>query len=303
MQTKLMKKEKLLPFLFSLLIMIALLLPVTQTATIQITAAVYQDISVDDVKEKIDAQQDIFLLDVRSSVEYYDDGHILGAVNINVYFIKYNLDKLPSEKDAEIIVYCDNGFRSATAAESLVDDLNFTNVFNMNQGFNKWKSKGYPYIIGTNQISSWNASETLVYDSLPELQIIFGNYSTPFLLTWEFNSSNPLVNITVTLTTKNETGWEGWEIGSGNSIESGIYSFENPTFTEYNFSIFFQHLDENHSGETTFLDVNVTIKVTLSYISPTNSLQLLGLNLAAAIALQLSFLLITMVIHKGRKRK
>ncbi|NHJ47122.1 MAG: rhodanese-like domain-containing protein [Asgard group archaeon] len=119
------------------------------TSFIQLSAQDYVDISVEEAKLKIDTIPDIFILDVRSTVEYYDEGHIQGAVNINVYFLKYNLDKLPTELDTEIIVYCDNGIRSKTAAEYLTEDYNYTNVFNMEKGMNEWKKKGYPYIIGT----------------------------------------------------------------------------------------------------------------------------------------------------------
>lgn len=114
----------------------------------KISAQEYDDITVEEAKNRIDTNPEIFILDVRSSAEYFDEGHIQGAVNINVYFLFSNADKLPEEIDTEIIVYCDNGIRSKTGAEKL-NTLGYTNVSNMAEGFKKWKKSGYPYIIGT----------------------------------------------------------------------------------------------------------------------------------------------------------
>lgn len=116
----------------------------------EISAYDYEDISVKEAKNRIDANPEIFILDVRWASEF-NDGHIQGAVNINVNFIFSNVDKLPTEKNTEIIVYCDNGLRSRDGAEKLII-LDYTNVSNMKEGFNDWRKSGYPYIVGTNTI-------------------------------------------------------------------------------------------------------------------------------------------------------
>ena len=107
----------------------------------------YENITIQETKENIDSNPLIFILDVSSSKEYYE-GHIKGAVNINIYFLMEKLDLLPQNKSSEIIIYCDDGFRSKVAAEKL-DELEYLNVFNMAQGFSQWIRAGYPYIIGS----------------------------------------------------------------------------------------------------------------------------------------------------------
>ena len=57
--------------------------------------------------------------------------------------IEQNLDKLPQERSAKIVVYCRSGRMSAIAAQKLVE-LGYTNVYNHLLGMHDWQSKGYP---------------------------------------------------------------------------------------------------------------------------------------------------------------
>jgi rhodanese-related sulfurtransferase len=50
-------------------------------------------------------------------------------------------DELPS-KDAPILLYCRSGSMSTTAARDLVD-AGYTNVMEMDGGFNAWQAAGY----------------------------------------------------------------------------------------------------------------------------------------------------------------
>jgi len=119
----------------------------------------YKNISCYEVKRQLEIDSTIFVLDVRTSIEYYE-GHIQGAININVYYLWENHSSLPAEKTRAIIVYCDNGFRSKTAAEKL-DNYGYMNVSNMERGFNEWMKLGYPYVVGsgtnlTSTIMPWS---------------------------------------------------------------------------------------------------------------------------------------------------
>ena len=78
-----------------------------------------------EAKERLDASEDVSLLDVRTQEEY-DSGHIPGAVCFPNEDILPELP-LPFEKGAEILVYCRSGRRSAEAAEKLTD-MGYTNV-------------------------------------------------------------------------------------------------------------------------------------------------------------------------------
>ena len=82
-------------------------------------------LSPEEAKARMDANPDLILLDVRTQEEY-DEGHIPGAVCLPNEMIAADMP-FPFGKDAEILVYCRSGRRSAEAAKKL-RDMGFTNV-------------------------------------------------------------------------------------------------------------------------------------------------------------------------------
>lgn len=87
-----------------------------------------------EAKERLEANPDAILLDVRTQEEY-DGGHIPGAVCFPNEDILPELP-LPFEKDAEILVYCRSGRRSAEAAEKL-KHMGYANVADFG-GIQSW---------------------------------------------------------------------------------------------------------------------------------------------------------------------
>jgi rhodanese-related sulfurtransferase len=76
-------------------------------------------------------------LDVREPDEY-DQGALPGAVHIPRGHLEAQVESRLRDRDAEVIVYCAGGNRSAFAAETL-GELGYTNVASMAGGFGRWK--------------------------------------------------------------------------------------------------------------------------------------------------------------------
>ena len=91
-------------------------------------------LSPEEAKARMDANPDLILLDVRTQAEY-DEGHIPGAVCLPSEMIVADMP-FPFGKDAEILVYCFSGQRSAEAAKNL-RGMGFTNVSNFD-GIMDW---------------------------------------------------------------------------------------------------------------------------------------------------------------------
>lgn len=92
-----------------------------------------------DKKIKADTVQ---LLDVRTSQEYAD-GHIDGAININVQSEDFQrLAEKELSKDSTILVYCRSGRRSLEAAKILTN-LGYK-VVNLKGGIIEWREDELP---------------------------------------------------------------------------------------------------------------------------------------------------------------
>ena len=88
------------------------------------------------------AQKDFFLVNVHIPYE--------GEIEDTDAFIAYdsiadNVDKLPQDKNAKIVVYCRSGGMSAIAARELVR-LGFTQVSDLAGGMIDWEKNGYKII-------------------------------------------------------------------------------------------------------------------------------------------------------------
>lgn len=92
--------------------------------------------------EKAIKADSVQLLDVRSPQEFAE-GHIAGAININVQSddFRQRADKELS-KDSTILVYCRSGRRSMDAAETLTE-LGYK-VVNLKGGIIEWNEEGLP---------------------------------------------------------------------------------------------------------------------------------------------------------------
>jgi sulfur-carrier protein adenylyltransferase/sulfurtransferase len=95
-------------------------------------------ISVEALKQKLDAKEDLFVLDVREPHEYQIVN--IGAPLIPVGELPNRLGELAAQKDREIVVHCKSGARSQKAALAL-KQAGFTNVSNLTGGITAWAEK------------------------------------------------------------------------------------------------------------------------------------------------------------------
>ena len=84
------------------------------------------NITAQEAKEIMDAEEGYIILDVRTQAEY-DEKHIPSAILIPDYEIKERAEEELTDKDQLILVYCRSGRRSKLAAEALVE-LGYTNI-------------------------------------------------------------------------------------------------------------------------------------------------------------------------------
>ncbi len=99
-------------------------------------------ISLEDLKARVEAGEDFTLVDVREKDEV-KAGFIPGAVHVPRGFLEMQVEAKLPDRDADIVVYCAGGVRSAFAAKSLAE-LGYKNISSANPGFVRWKDLGYP---------------------------------------------------------------------------------------------------------------------------------------------------------------
>jgi rhodanese-related sulfurtransferase len=86
------------------------------------------DISVEDLKARLDAGEEFNFLDVREEYEYEEDN--LGAVLIPLGELPDRLEEIEAWKDQEVVVHCRSGARSANA-KAFLETQGFANVRNV----------------------------------------------------------------------------------------------------------------------------------------------------------------------------
>jgi len=114
----------------------------TYSDMLQSIKASIKQVSLDDLKTRIEGGEELTLVDVREKDEWRQ-GHIPDAVHVPRGFLEMQAASRLPKKDATIVTYCAGGVRSAFAAKVL-EDLGYTNVESANPGFNDWKDRGFP---------------------------------------------------------------------------------------------------------------------------------------------------------------
>ena len=100
-----------------------------------------QELSVEQVKQKLDAREPMRLIDVREGEEYAR-GHVPGAESLCKGILERDIEKLVPDPETPVVLYCGGGFRSALAAENL-QRMGYKKVWSMWGGWRGWTEAGF----------------------------------------------------------------------------------------------------------------------------------------------------------------
>jgi rhodanese-related sulfurtransferase len=100
-----------------------------------------KNVKPEDAYKMINNDGNIEILDVRTPMEFVNDGHIKGAKLLPINEIQFRLNELnPSKK---YLIYCRTGNRSGQVCQFLTG-LGFENIYNQAGGIVHWGQFGLP---------------------------------------------------------------------------------------------------------------------------------------------------------------
>lgn len=100
-----------------------------------------QQIRPNELYQRLQANEDLLIVDVRTSAEYAADGHIAGSRLLPLSHLYQRSSELP--QDQSIVCVCRSGNRSQAACEQLAS-LGFKNVTNLAGGMLQWRMAKLP---------------------------------------------------------------------------------------------------------------------------------------------------------------
>ena len=102
------------------------------------------ELTIDEVKDRIEQGEDWAVLDVREREEYRE-GHLEGAIPLPRGFLEMRVEETLPDKTRPIIAYCAGGVRSLIAARTM-QEMGYENVSSMSGGYTAWKNAGYTWV-------------------------------------------------------------------------------------------------------------------------------------------------------------
>ncbi len=99
-------------------------------------------VPIQELKQLLDAGEDIVLFDVRTPIEY-EVAHIPEAINISRGLLEFGVWSVVPDQNEKIYVYCQTGARAALATKQL-NELGYKNAVAITTGVVEWAKSGYP---------------------------------------------------------------------------------------------------------------------------------------------------------------
>jgi rhodanese-related sulfurtransferase len=103
-----------------------------------------RETTAEEVCRRQQAGDRFHLVDVREDDEWRA-GRAAGAVHLGKGVIERDIERAIPDRDAEIVLYCGGGFRSALAADAL-QQMGYRRVVSMDGGWKRWVALGYPTV-------------------------------------------------------------------------------------------------------------------------------------------------------------
>jgi rhodanese-related sulfurtransferase len=103
-----------------------------------------KELSIEEARARLQQNRSAILMDVREDHEW-NAGHPKEAVHLGKGIIERDLEKTYPEKNAEIIMYCGGGFRSALTADT-AQKMGYTNVFSLKGGYKGLVAAGWQMV-------------------------------------------------------------------------------------------------------------------------------------------------------------
>jgi rhodanese-related sulfurtransferase len=101
-----------------------------------------REISAEEVRRRQEVGAPFHLVDVREESEW-QGGRAAGATHLGKGVIERDVEARFPDHDAELVLYCGGGFRSALAADAL-QRMGYRRVWSMAGGWRRWCELGYP---------------------------------------------------------------------------------------------------------------------------------------------------------------
>lgn len=98
---------------------------------------------VESLKQKLDENEDVLLLDVRTAEDYIgEQGYVKNSVLIPVEELERRISEIEDFQEKTVMTICRTDKRSAKAAQILAKN-GFSDVHTVKQGMTDWNKKGY----------------------------------------------------------------------------------------------------------------------------------------------------------------
>lgn len=102
----------------------------------------FRSIDAASFHRQLDAEPSAILVDVRT-LDEYNEGHIRGAIHIDVLQSDFQAKIQQLDLTQPIYVYCLSGGRSARAA-SMIRNMDVIQIYNLQGGIMAWKANSFP---------------------------------------------------------------------------------------------------------------------------------------------------------------